>query len=404
IRFFYAPWLEAQLRNRAPRTVPEDVSGHVLICNYETIATGLVARLQAYKIPYFVLEAEPNRAGELVSEGISTVLGELDSAATYRALGVERARLVFANLDDATNTNITVTVREVTRKTSVMAIVEDADSIDILQLAGADRVVPLKHQLGEQLATRVSMGRFHAHTLGQYQDLVIAEFVVHDTPLAGKTLRESGIRRKTGLSVIAYWERGKLQQAVPDALLTDQTVVVVLGTEEQINQLNEVYGVSEPNTSPVLVIGGGKVGRAAAEALRRRGVAVHLVERDRALESKVTGLVDKVFWGDANDRVVLTQAGLASAPAVLLTTHDDATNTYLAVYCRKLNPKLRIISRVTHERNVEGIHRAGADLVLSYASLGAHSVLSELQGREMVVLGEGIDLFVLPVPRFLSNQ
>src|SRR5690606_13747071 len=76
----------------------------------------------------------------------------------------------------------------------------------------------------------------------------------------------------------------------------------------------------------------------------------------------------------------------------------------LAVYCRKLNPKLRIISRVTHERNVEGIHRAGADLVLSYASLGAHSVLSELQGREMVVLGEGIDLFVLPVPRFLSNQ
>ena len=50
--------------------------------------------------------------------------------------------------------------------------------------------------------------------------------------------------------------------------------------------------------------------------------------------------------------------------SVLLTTNDDAMNIYLAIYCRRLNPGLRIVSRITHERNVEAIHRAGADFVL----------------------------------------
>src|SRR5690606_3244276 len=220
----------------------------------------------------------------------------------------------------------------------------------------------------------------------------------------GKSLRESGIRQRTGLNVIAYWDRGKLQQAHPDAVLTAQSVVVVLGTAEQIAALEARYAGAEVNDNPVLILGGGKVGRAAAHALRRRGIGVHVVEKDRSLEPRLTALADKVFWGDANDRQLLTAAGLESAPSVLLTTHDDATNTYLAVYCRRLNSKLRIVSRVTEERNVEAIHRAGADLVLSYSSLGVQSVLSKLQGHEMVMLGEGVDLFLLPLPRALAGQ
>ena len=73
-------------------------------------------------------------------------------------------------------------------------------------------------------------------------------------------------------------------------------------------------------------------------------------------------------------------------------------NIYLAVYCRRLNPALRIVSRITHERNVEAIHRAGADFVLSYTTLGVEAVMSLLRGYELVVLGEGVELFSIPVP------
>jgi Trk K+ transport system NAD-binding subunit len=89
---------------------------------------------------------------------------------------------------------------------------------------------------------------------------------------------------------------------------------------------------------------------------------------------------------------------------VLLTTNDDAMNIYLALYYRRLNPDLRVISRITHERNIEAIHRAGADFVLSYPSLGAESVMSLLQRRESVILGEGFDLFYIPAPAILAGK
>jgi uncharacterized transporter YbjL len=42
IQFFYAPWLEAQSRSRAPRQLPEDVANHVIITGYDPISIALV--------------------------------------------------------------------------------------------------------------------------------------------------------------------------------------------------------------------------------------------------------------------------------------------------------------------------------------------------------------------------
>jgi Trk K+ transport system NAD-binding subunit len=129
-----------------------------------------------------------------------------------------------------------------------------------------------------------------------------------------------------------------------------------------------------------------------------------MIEREEALRNSLEGVADELFIGDAADLELLMGAGLADAPSVLLTTNDDAMNIYLAVYCRRLNPELRVISRITHERNIEAIHRAGADFVLSYPSLGAESVMSLLQHRESVIMGEGFDLFYIPVPAVLAGQ
>ena len=128
-----------------------------------------------------------------------------------------------------------------------------------------------------------------------------------------------------------------------------------------------------------------------------------MIEREEALRSSLEGVADRLFIGDAADRELLMAAGLEDAPSVLLTTNDDAMNIYLSVYCRRLNPELRVISRLTHERNIEAIHRAGADFVLSYASLGAEAVMSLLQRRESVILGEGFDLFYVPVPSSMAG-
>jgi Trk K+ transport system NAD-binding subunit len=404
IRFFYAPWLEAQLRLRAPRELPADVRDHVVLCRYDEVARGLIERLDDQGTPYCVIEPDAAKAAELMADDVSVVMGDVDSSATYEAVRASEARLLVANLGDATNTNITLTVREKAGDLPVAAFAEDKDSIDILELSGATHVLDLKHRLGQHLATRVTVGTAQAHRVGRFKDLVIAEFPVHNTPLAGRSVADSNLRRLTGLNIVAYSERGQLLPARADTVLSDYSVAVVVGTDAQVDSLDALFVIYEPNENPVLVIGGGKVGRAVTRALRAREVSVHVVERDPSLQTLLSQVADRVFAGDAADLDVVMEAGLRQAPSIVLTTNDDATNIFLAVYCRRLNPDARIVSRITHERNLEAIHRAGAEFVLSYSTLAVTSLLSLVQGRELVLVGEGVDLFVEPVPSTLVGR
>jgi voltage-gated potassium channel len=404
ISLFYAPWLEARVRMRAPREVPEGTHGHVILTEYDAIATGLVERLKTEHIPYYVIEPDPTTAARLIGERISVIAGENDSSATYQRTNAVAARMLLANCEDTANTNITITAREIAPELPIVAIVEEEDSVDVLRLSGATTVLPLKQQLGEYLANRVDTGDNDAHLIGAYRGLQIAELPARGTALAGQSVRDTRLREKTGVSVVGLWERGKLRPAFPDSIVQPDCVVVLAGTRSQIAALNALIPGSRGIPPPVLIIGAGKVGHAAARALKRKGVDVHALDRSAAALEPMREDGVSLFPGDAADRRVLEKAGIHTVSSVLLTTNDDAMNIYLAVYCRRLNPSLRIVSRITHERNVEAIHRAGADFVLSYTTLGVESVMSLLRGYELVVLGEGVELFSVPVPPSLHGR
>jgi voltage-gated potassium channel len=405
IRFFYAPWLEAQLNLRAPRVVPEGMKDHIIICQHEVVAKDLLERLAMAKIPCFVLEPNPSTSAHLHASGAPVITGDPQDAATWRAVAVERARAVVANVDDAENTNVVLTVRHLAPHVPVITIADDEDAHEILELSGASTVLPVKRRLGEHLANRVNAGHAEVHVIGHYRGLVIGEFPVHRTPLAGRTLRELALRRRMGINIVGVWERGRFERPDADRPLSEWCVPVVVGTPEQILELNALLVIYDTNYEPTVVIGGGKVGLAAAKALRARDVKVHVVERDEVLRSRIgTDVADRILTGDAADRDVLVDAGIMKAPAVLLTTNRDAINIYLAVFCCKLNPDLRIISRITNEQNLEAVHRAGADFALGYSSLGAESIFSTIQGRREMMFGAGVELFHVPVPPQLAGK
>ena len=406
IRYVYAPWLEQQShrRIRALHKVPDDVESHVLVCANDPIALGLIRRLGLAGVSAYVLEPDADQAMRMRDAGLPVLTGDIDAVETYRSAGTTRARLVLANSSDTLNSNIVLTVRELSDSLPVVALVEADDSIDVLELSGATHVLPLKRQLGEHLANRVSAGTKRAYVIGKFQDLLLVEFPVHNTPLQDHTILETQLREFTGVTIVGVWEHGRLQPARPDLELSPLSLPVAICTAAQIEALNEVLVIYDANPNPVLIIGGGRVGQSAAQALKQRQVPVHVVERDPELEAELEGIPDRLIMGDAADRRVLDEAGIAEAPTILLTTHDDAMNVYLTVYCRRLNPEARILTRVTHERNVEAIQRAGADFVLSYASFGVQTVFSIVQGRELVMLGEGVDLFYVPLPPSLAGK
>jgi Trk K+ transport system NAD-binding subunit len=404
IRLFYAPWLEARVRLRAPREVKPGTQGHVIITEHDAVAAELAERCAVAGISYWILEPDSAKAAQLHSDGLSVLVGENDSRATYERASASTARLVLANCEDTINTNVTLTVREVAPYVPVATIAEEEDSIDILTLSGATAVLPLKHQLGAYLANRVDSGRPEPHVVGEYRNLQIIELAAHDTPFVGQTVRDTMLRQKTGLSVVGFWDRGKLAPAYPQTPIGAASVLVLAGTGVQVKTLEALLPGRVHEVPPVVVIGAGKVGQAAALALKRKGLKVHAIDRSEASLRGLGSAADSVYAGDAADRSLLESAGLLDARSVVLTTNDDAMNIYLSIYCRRLNPELRIVSRITHERNLEAIHRAGADFVLSYTTLGVEAVMSILRGSPPVLLGEGVELFTIQVPASLAGK
>ena len=59
------------------------------------------------------------------------------------------------------------------------------------------------------------------------------------------------------------------------------------------------------------------------------------------------------------------------------------------------------MSRITEARNIDIIHRAGANFVLSYATLGSEAVLSISKGQELTILCEGITGVIAQTPMSL---
>jgi len=163
---------------------------------------------------------------------------------------------------------------------------------------------------------------------------------------------------------------------------------------------NQTFGVKCDLNAPVLILGGGRVGRATGRALLARHLEYKIVEKDPA---RVKGVKNSVV-GDAADLEVLQQAGIMESPSVIITTHDDDVNVYLTIYCRLLRPDIQIITRSTLERNLGNMHRAGADFVMSYASMGANTILNLLQRSDILMVAEGLDLIKVEIPKQLAGK
>ena len=389
IQFFYAPWIQAQSEARAPRQLPRSTREHVLLTNYDPIAQALINKLDRYQYSYYLITPNLAHAQQLYDQGINVVVGDLDNPETYKKMQIEQAALVATTDTDPINTHIAFTVRDLNPTVPIISKADDPDSVDILQLAGCDHVLQLEKMLGASLARRTQSGETAAHVIGQYDDLFIAETTAAHTPLVGQTLEEIGLRRELGLTAVGVWERGIFQSALPDTRIGPHTVLVMTGTQSQLDRFNELFCIYKVSNAPVVIIGGGGVGMEAARTLVEQGIDYRIVEKDADQAQRL----DNCIVGNAADFEVLKSAEIMNALTVIITTHDDDINVYLTVYCRRLNPEIQIISRVTQERNIATLHRAGADFVMSYASMGADAIFNFLKRSDTLMVAESLSVF-----------
>lgn len=399
IQFFYAPWMEAQAEARAPRQLPKETSGHVVLTNYDPVSAALIDKLTQYHYPYVILVRDIAEALKLHDMGLNVVVGDLDDPETYSEIRVDQAALLATTHTDVVNTNVAFTAREVSADVRIVATAQADGSVDILELAGCNRVFRLAEMIGQSLARRVLGRDAKTHEIGQFDSLVIAEASAAGTPLVGRTLREIRLRDHVNITVAGVWERGNFKTVVPETRINQNTVLVLAGSRSQLQEYDGFFCIYHSSDIPVVVLGGGRVGSATARALKDQGIDYRIVEKapDRLTD-------DHYIVGDAADLKTLEEAGIMKTPVVVVTTHDDDLNVYLTLYCRRLRPDVQIISRATLQRNVTTLHRAGADFVISEASMGANAIFNLLQAGDVLLLAEGLDVFRIAVPPSLAGR
>ncbi|HZE27982.1 MAG TPA: potassium channel protein [Terriglobales bacterium] len=133
--------------------------------------------------------------------------------------------------------------------------------------------------------------------------------------------------------------------------------------ERDIDRLGDHY----------IICGAGRVGRSAARELARKPVSFVILENS---DTKAARYSDEwlVLVGDATKEQTLRAAHIERARGLVAATTTDATNLYIILTARALNPKLKIIARASEEDAEKHLLTAGADFIVSPYSFAGQRI------------------------------
>jgi len=138
--------------------------------------------------------------------------------------------------------------------------------------------------------------------------------------------------------------------------------------EREIGQLDGHY----------LICGMGRVGSSVARELGRKPVPFVILESAETKRQRFAAENWLVIAGEATEEQTLRQAQIERARGLIAATATDATNFYIVLTARGLNPHLKIIARASEDAAEKHLLTAGADAVVSPYSFAGQRIAQSL--------------------------
>jgi len=155
-------------------------------------------------------------------------------------------------------------------------------------------------------------------------------------------------------------------------VVVEGEIAAALGKRKLLKRIKKLTG-------HYIICGYGRLGEIIARQLQERGLPLVVVEINPEL---ITSLDQSSYYfvaGDATKEEVLVEAGIERAKGLVAVVHSDASNVYIVLTARSLNPGLFIVARGEEPGSRQKLLRAGADKVESPYELGgrkmAHTIL-----------------------------
>ncbi len=188
---------------------------------------------------YEVMVVDRNK--EIVQEISSVVThavqAEVTDADTLKSLGIRNFDIAVVAIGRDIQSSIMVTL--LLKELGIKYVVAKASSDlheKVLQKLGADRIVSPEQDMGIRIAHSLMSGSIVEHIQLSPQYSIVE--IVSLPGWKGKTIRELNMRARYGINTIAI-ERNKkiIITPEPDFLLQEQDILVVVGANEKIQEL-----------------------------------------------------------------------------------------------------------------------------------------------------------------------
>lgn len=242
---------------------------HVIIVGYGPTGGNLSRVLKATQVPYCILELNGETVRRMRAKGEPIYYGDVASQEVLKHLGIQHARsLVIAISDPASIRRATRLARDLNPHLYILVRTRYEVEIDELYRLGANEVIAEEFETSIELFARVlrryhlprsvigeqvekvrqekyeMLRQFQAPPLGQSDVTRLFAQVEMETYLTreagsttGKTIGELHIRHRTGASVVAVIQDGRIiANPGPEHRIAAGEVLVLVGNRQQVEQ------------------------------------------------------------------------------------------------------------------------------------------------------------------------
>jgi voltage-gated potassium channel len=230
------------------------MSDHVVVCGWGRVGKAVVRELAAQRAQTVIIDNDASRLDDAPGP---VVLGDATEDDVLERAGLKRARALVAALQtDAGNLFVTLSGRALRPELFIVARVRLEENEDKLLRAGANRVVNPQSIGGARMAAFV----LQPHVT-EFLDVVMHErgiefrleeiTVPEGSPIAGCSIRDAHIRDRTGALVLALRdEAGSFTtNPQPDTVIRAGEVIIAIGTQGDLNALEELVTGAAPRVS-----------------------------------------------------------------------------------------------------------------------------------------------------------
>ncbi len=200
-----------------------------------------------------------------------------------------------------------------------------------------DVVISPEREVAEAALARLSApSAFDTESFMDGRAILLGITLDEDCPVLGTPLRQlTDLFSTLRAIVVGVRRKGKL--FVPDAgdQLFAHDQIYVFAVAEDTGRTLEIFGKSTAASERVVILGGGNVGLAVAQAAEKTGgrIRAKVIEISRDVAERAADALERtvVLHGDAMDQEILKEAGISRADAILAVTDDDKVNLLASV-------------------------------------------------------------------------